>query len=423
MAAKPKCAWGACGRTFTPARANQKFCIGRGCNRKAANAKRDHTPLPDAKCAYSRCGRTFSPSRRGQVTCGGPCSARYHEEKRHPGRPDAEVLPSDVLELRRALVHTQRQLARQKERTDLLVEATHQGAREAMIALGPVALVRSPAKPKDAGKPEVALWHMGDWQGAKVTTSYNSDVMAERVHRFADKAERITEIHRADHPVNDAVVVFGGDMIEGLFNYPTQAFEIDATLFTQYTTVSRLMMDVVRRALGLYRSVKVVAEWGNHGRIGSKRDGVPRSDNVDRMCYEFARQMLLPVEKRLVWDDCPEDIQRVEVGAYRALVIHGDEVGRNGFASPMTIVRHANQWRSGAYPWHFRDLYVSHYHTHNEWAMANGEGTVFQTGSPESDNRYARETMAASARPSQRLHFIDPRKGRVSAQYKVWLDD
>ena len=67
-------------------------------------------------------------------------------------------------------------------------------------------------------------------------------------------------------------------------------------------------------------------------------------------------------------------------------------------------------------------MYVGHYHTHNEWAMANGEGVVYQTGSTESDNRYARETMAASAVPSQRLHFIEPKRGRVTAQYKVLLD-
>jgi hypothetical protein len=47
---------------------------------------------------------------------------------------------------------------------------------------------------------------------------------------------------------------------------------------------------------------------------------------------------------------------------------------------------------------------------------------VYQTGSPESDNRYAGIHMAASSIPSQRLHFIDPDKGRVSAVHKVWLD-
>jgi hypothetical protein len=210
-------------------------------------------------------------------------------------------------------------------------------------------------------------------------------------------------------------------MVEGLFNFPTQAFEVDATLFEQYVHVSRLCVDVVRVALANYEKVTVVPEWGNHGRIGSKRDNVPRSDNFDRMCYELAHQLLAD-EKRLVWQDCPEDIQRIEIGNYRALLIHGDEVGRNGFASPGAIVQHANKWRSGSYPWEFRDVYIGHYHTHAEWSMANGLGAVYQTGSTESDNRYAGVMLAASATPSQRLHFIDPVKGRVTAAYKVWLD-
>lgn len=37
-------------------------------------------------------------------------------------------------------------------------------------------------------------------------------------------------------------------------------------------------------------------------------------------------------------------------------------------------------------------------------------------------NRYARDTMASSAIPSQRLHFIDPDAGHVTASYKVWLE-
>ena len=232
---------------------------------------------------------------------------------------------------------------------------------------------------------------------------------------------------RADHPVNDCVIMFGGDMIEGLFNFPSQPHEIDQTLFGQYVTVARLCVDVVRTALANYSKVKVVAEWGNHGRIGSKRDAVPRSDNFDRMVYELARQ-LLAGEKRLTWDESPEDIQRVHIpdptgkgDGYRALLIHGDEVGRNGFASPAAIVQHVNRWRSGAYPWEFRDVYIGHFHTHNEWALANGYGSVYQTGSTESDNRYAGVHMAASAIPSQRLHFVDPIAGRTTASYKIWL--
>ena len=333
---------------------------------------------------------------------------------------DKEADP-EIAELRKALQRTQKQLQQAKQRTDELVEATIQASYDAVLAVGKLPEVKTPENDKRKSKPEVALWHLTDWQGAKRTQSYNSEIMRERVISFTQKAVRITDIQRADHPVRELTIMFGGDMVEGLFNFPGQVFEIDSTLFEQYVNVSRLLVEVVQYALTNYEKVHVVPEWGNHGRIGSKRDNVPRSDNFDRMCYELARQ-LLSNEKRLTWQECPDDIQRVQIGNYKALLIHGDEVGRNGFASPSSIVQHANRWRSGAYDWDFRDVYIGHYHTHAEWPMANGQGSVYQTGSTESDNRYAGVMLAASATPSQRLHFIDPVKGRVTAAYKVWLD-
>jgi hypothetical protein len=329
----------------------------------------------------------------------------------------------EIDELRSSLVRTQRQLAASKARADFLVSAVIEAAKDAVLAR-PVPNIPAPAKDRRKTPSEAALWHLTDWQGAKVTPSYNSDVMHKRVHRFVDKAQRITDIQRADHPVNDCYILLGGDMIEGLFNFPTQPYEIDATLFGQFVTVSNLLVEVVRRALSIYQTVTVVAEWGNHGRLGSKRDAVVKSDNADRMTYELARQILASSgEKRLVWDDCPEDIQRVQIGNYRALLIHGDEIGRNGYASGNTIVNHVNRWRSGSYGWDFRDVYVGHYHTHYQASLADGAGAVYGTGSTESDNRYASVGLASSAVPSQRLHFIDPERGRVTAQYQVWLDD
>jgi hypothetical protein len=296
-----------------------------------------------------------------------------------------------------------------------------------MLALGPIPPVDYVKPPRGKGKPEVALLHLTDFQGFKVTTTYNSAVMRKRGLGAIRKAIRLTEIQRHDHPVDDLAILFGGDMVEGLFNFPQQPFELeDPDLHAQWTGVSRLLVDIVRVALANYRRVNVFAEWGNHGRMGSTRAVIPSKSNIDRFCYTFARE-LLGAEKRLAWEDSPEDIQRVVIGNYRALLMHGDEVGRNGFASPMTIVRHADRWRSGAYrvegrPWEFRDVYLGHYHTHAEWPMANGEGAVFQTGSIESDNRYARDLLASSAIPTQRLHFIDPQRGRVTSQHKVFLD-
>lgn len=334
----------------------------------------------------------------------------------------------EISDLRRSLTRTQQQLTKAKAKVDDLVAATIEASKDATIALGAITPTKPPAlaKVSKGENCEVAIWDTGDWQYSKVTPSYNSNVADTRVRQFVQTCIDLTEIQRKHHPVDECVVIFGGDMVEGLFNFPTQPFEIDATLFEQYVRVSRLCVEVVKSALANYAKVTVVPEWGNHGRIGSKRDAVVRSDNVDRMCFELAKQ-LLENEPRLTWQACPEDVQRLEIGNYRALVVHGDEFGRTGFVAPASFVQHVNRWRSGAYrvngePWAFNDVYTHHNHTYGELPLANGEGSVYWNGSTESDNRYANVGMASTALPAQRLNFVDPKRGRVTATYKVWLD-
>lgn len=328
-----------------------------------------------------------------------------------------------VTSLREGLYRAKRDLVRAQDREAALVKAVFDGARDAQLLMGPVAPVAPPAHDTRTRSEHVGLWDTGDWQGTKVTSSYNTEVMRVRVRQYLDKAEYFTAEQRASRPVRRCVVVFGGDMLEGLWNYPTQAWEIEHEPIAQVVIVADLMAEVLRRALALHEHVQVVAEWGNHGRVGSKRDGVPKHTNLDRMAFLLAREQLRSdIETgRLVWEDSIEDIQRLEVGAYRALVIHGDEIGRSGYASPSTILQHANRWRI-AYPWQFQDVYVHHFHTPMELTMADGIGRVYFNGSTESDNRYALVGMAASGHPTQRLHFVDPERGLVVHRIDVLLD-
>lgn len=325
-------------------------------------------------------------------------------------------------DLRRINADLQNRLRRLRTEKEDLVRAVHDGAKDALLALGAIEPVDPPKPDKRKGRGEVALWHLTDWQGSKVTPSYNSQIMRERVLRFCDKAEKLTNIQRAAHPVKECVVAFGGDQVEGLFNFPSQPFEVDSSLFGQFASVARLEAYVVRRALTVYDRVTVVSEWGNHGRVGSKRAAVPRSDNVDRMVALLAQEIVGNDERLVSWSITDEDIQRIEVGNYRALLIHGDEIGRGGQVSINTVINHAKGWKSGAYDWDFEDIYAGHFHSHRDIELPWG-GCYFQTGSPETDNRYARDSMASSSKPSQRLHFIDPVKGRVTAQYRVDLRD
>jgi hypothetical protein len=161
----------------------------------------------------------------------------------------------EIKELRLALARTQKQLSKARQKTDELVEAVINASKDATLAFGAITPVKDPVKDKRIKNEEVALWHLTDWQGAKKTASYDSEIMRQRVMEFASKAVKITDIQRADHPVKNCVIMFGGDMIEGLFNFPTQSWEVDSSLFGQYINVSRLCVDVVRYALSHYETM------------------------------------------------------------------------------------------------------------------------------------------------------------------------
>jgi hypothetical protein len=332
-------------------------------------------------------------------------------------------LEAQVYELQEALVRARRDVAKARDRSGLVVEAVYRSAKDHLIAHSLPAVTPPTSDVRMRGE-HVALWNLGDWQGTKVTPSYNTQVMKDRVRLYVHKAKYFTEEQRHSRPVRRCHIAFGGDMIEGLWNYPTQAWEVEEEPIAQVVIVAALMAEVVREALSVYETVDVTAEWGNHGRIGSKRDAVPAATNLDRMAYILARQhVIADVESgRLTWEDSIEDVQRLTIGNYRALVIHGDEIGRNGYASPSTIVQHVNRWRT-SFPWAFQDVYCHHYHTPMELTLADGRGRVYFNGATESDNRYALVGLAASGVPSQRLHFIDPDRGCVVQRIDVILED
>jgi len=153
-----------------------------------------------------------------------------------PDLSDFHALTENA-ELRRQVSDLQSKLRRARGEKADLVQAVQEGSRDALAAFGPLPKVGSPKVDVRKKRAECALWHLTDWQGAKTTTTYNTGVMRDRVLVFCDKAAQITDMQRADHPVRDAVILFGGDMIEGLFNFPTQPFEIDSSLFGQFRRI------------------------------------------------------------------------------------------------------------------------------------------------------------------------------------------
>jgi hypothetical protein len=321
-------------------------------------------------------------------------------------------------ELQRLLKKAQQEAAANKRRTDDLVNAVYTAAYEAARASGRGLAVKRPPVDKRRRKAEVALIHATDWQLGKKTVTYGITTLSKRMELFADKVIEITGIQRQDHPVKEAVLMLGGDMVEGLGIYESQIYEIEAHLFEQLFECARIIEKLVRTLAQNFEQVRVVCEFGNHGRIG-KYGVMPKGDNVDRMAYRIVEDRTKDIA-HVTWQQSDNWYQHFAIGNYRVLLVHGDEVRTYSGTPLFGILRRVSAWAAGVVPT-FEDCYMGHWHNPISATIGNGN-RVFITGSPESGNAYAAEHLAAQARPSQRLHFIDPEKGRVTGEYVVWLD-
>ena len=316
-----------------------------------------------------------------------------------------------IIDLRKALVQSQRAEARAKAKTSDMIDAVHEAALLSLLAT-PRPAVLPPQKDTRKAKAEIALVHLTDWQAGKQTVSYDITVLTTRIEDMVRKVIQLTNIQRAHHPVKNCVVMLGGDMVEGVDIFPGQQYEVGAHLYEQMFAVVRILESSIRTLATNFETVEIVCEFGNHGRLGRKGD-MPAGDNIDRMAYQIVSNNCKDL-KHVKWQMSDDWYQIFAIGNYKVLLVHGDEIGAFG-----SILRKVQAWSTGVVE-PFDDCYMGHFHTPTALTLANG-GRVFVTGSPESHNEYARTFIAAVGKPSQRLHFVDPIKGRVTSEYVCWL--
>lgn len=339
---------------------------------------------------------------------------------------DQEVAEDQqISDLKRQLQNCSRQLYEVKHKRADYLATVHEAVQEA------VSQIRiSPVKPPKAmksgkGKPEVALALLSDTQTGKITPDYNSDVCKERVALYAEKIIKLTQIQEAHHPVRHCVVAILGDVVEGVDIFPGQQWLIDSTLYKQvFNTTPTFIVEFIRTLLTYFDTVHVECVQGNHGRLGRKGMFGPE-DNADKMVYRIV-EMKLENEPRVTFDIADPDGEAawykiLEIGNYKALMIHGDQIrGHSGFPW-YGLGKKVNGWGSGGLgaDSDFLDVLMGHWH--QRASIPLNHRTVWVNGSTESYNTYAMENLAAQSEPTQWLLYVDPEDGRVTASYGVDL--
>jgi hypothetical protein len=351
------------------------------------------------------------------------------------GSPEAvadEGTEAIIKDLRRKNL---RLLKRLNEKTDSkaeLVQAVIEAATDAASALD-IPKVPQIYVPLLSKSTEIAVPLLSDVQLAKITTSrlgleYSSEIAEKRVQEYALKIIQLTEIQRKAHTINRVRVPLLGDVIEGEGIFPGQQYLVDAGLYRQITVDGpRILVNFFRTLLTAFDEVEVDGIIGNHGRIGARsaRSEHDPETNGDRMLYKIVEQIMVG-EPRIKFNIPDGKGERnwygiLREGDYSALMIHGDQIrGHSGFPW-YGLGKKVNGWASGAIREQFKDVFMGHWHQNA--VIPLNDRDVYVNGSTESYNTYAQENLAAIGRPSQRLLFVSPDRGTVTAQYKVNLTE
>lgn len=389
------------------------------------------------KCEAEGCNQSFEPNTANQKYADPSCRksidsmglCKFRKENglfEVSPDPITGSTPQTESELKISYSKLLQEYEKLKAKEDHLADAVYRAVTEQIKDGTPLAPVKTVAPKKDTRKSseEVAVAVLADWQLSKVTPDYNSAVCEERIEKYAEKVIHLTEIQRQDHPVRHLKIWALGDIVEGELIFPGQSFLIDGGLYRQVTVDGpRIMKNFITKMLENFETVTFTGVIGNHGAIGgrARRDHDPET-NADRMLYRIV-QLMFENDKRISFNIPDGRGERNwyaidTIGNYKSLLIHGDQFG--SLSTFYSFQKKVYGWKVGAIQEEFTDVYSGHFHTPTKMTFNTVQMRI--SGSPESTNTYAMESLAAIGRPSQPLMFVHPERGIVTAEYTCWLD-
>jgi len=144
------------------------------------------------------------------------------------------------------------------------------------------------AKPKVFGEGALCVV-LSDWQIAKPDGDGLRGTIARILKSIDDVEVRIKELRKLGRPINELIVLWTGDSIEGCVgHYAQQTFGVELDRRDQIKVARRLLRDALIRWSKYFPSVRVVAVAGNHGenRNSSGKSYTTLNDNDDLAIVE-----------------------------------------------------------------------------------------------------------------------------------------
>jgi predicted phosphodiesterase len=236
---------------------------------------------------------------------------------------------------------------------------------------------------------ESAVLLASDLHYGKRTSSFDTDVLRRRMDALIPRLQRIHDLLSTSYDIEELVVCILGDVNDGSDIYPTQAHHQEVSdPLRQAWEAAAYLAGWLRQLKRAWRSVRVEAIAGNHGRAGKR---VAESASWDLACYHYLALHLerdgIPVS--YAQEGLDPFLRMVTVRKHRFLLYHGHGVRMYQGVPWYGLAQRVLRWR--AVMGEFAALCCGHFHAYGDMDIAGTR--VLLTGTPVTDDSWVLQVL------------------------------
>ena len=157
--------------------------------------------------------------------------------------------------------------------------------------------------------------------------TYNSDVCAEMMQRYAERIVSVANLHMSD----DCVIWAAGDSISGSIHRSIQVTNKE-NVIEQIMGVSELIAQFIAELSRHFRTVRFVSVAGNHSRIEPNKENALTAERLDNLIEWYLAARLQNFENVIIDDSHKLDdtMSLFSVRGKNYCLVHGDFDGSYG---------------------------------------------------------------------------------------------
>lgn len=310
---------------------------------------------------------------------------------------------------------------RERSRTEIICDAIKQG----MIQLPPAAAPQAYAPIKPGAREYELILQMSDLQIGQYTRAdetgglveYDISIFEERLANLERQIiRRVTEMRNA-YVIKRLNIAGLGDFVENETIFRGQNSQIDTPVIEQFLQGSKAIADFICRLLCFFDEIMFVGVYGNHGRIGRKKEAVMYT-NWDYLLYEFLKARLAE-QPRLTFIIPKSWWYIMPVRNNKFLLTHGDNVQR-WMSIPYYGIERADArqtllLQSKGYSYDY--WLVGHHHSATSIDRPLGERII--NGAFPSGSVFSVHELTTASQPSQNLLFVGDHRVEIQEKLRI----